>query len=168
MSYGKSLIDRIMISTGDLIITIDSDGQHDPRDILNICKPVLENQADIVIGSRYKGNYYYRIPFVNRAGEAFLEIMMLILYGKRVTNNQGGFRVFHSRTISIFNDCRFMGMAFTTELLIKAFLKGYRVVERPINLHDRPVGKSRVKKIKLLLDLLYCMLFYFSTKLNIN
>ncbi len=159
--YGKSLIDGIMKSTGDLIITIDSDGQHDPRDIINLCKPVIENQADIVVGSRYKGNYFYRIPFVNRAGEAFLEIMMLILFGKRVTNNQGGFRVFHRRTISIFNDFKFMGMAFTTELLIKSFLKGYRVVEKPINLHDRPVGKSRVRKIPLLMNLLLCMFYYF-------
>ena len=44
-----------MRCTGVFIITIDSDGQQDPRDILNLCKPVLVNQVDNVIGSRYEG-----------------------------------------------------------------------------------------------------------------
>ncbi len=53
--YGKTLIDGIYKSTGDIILTIDSDGQHDPMDIITLIQPILDNDADIVIGSRYLG-----------------------------------------------------------------------------------------------------------------
>ena len=164
--YGQTLIDGIRKTTGDLIVTIDSDGQHDPLDIPYLCEIVSNGEADIVVGSRYVGNYYYQIPFVNRVGEALIEILMKIFFGKSVKNNQGGLRIFHRKTIDIFTDIKFSGMIFTTELLIKSFLHGYKVVEGPINLIDRPVGNSRVKKIKLLVNLFQCFTYYLFQKIH--
>jgi glycosyltransferase involved in cell wall biosynthesis len=160
LGYGKSLIDGIRRSSGDLIITIDSDGQHDPGDVFALCAPILKANADIVIGSRYTGKYNYNIPVINRAGEVFLEVMLQILYGQTVKNNQGGFRAFHRRTINMFDSIKFEGMAFTTEILLQAITSGYTIVEAPIHLQDRLVGKSRVKKFRLLLNLFYCFLYY--------
>ncbi|QEE16038.1 glycosyltransferase family 2 protein [Promethearchaeum syntrophicum] len=160
IGYGRTLIDGIQKASGDLIITIDSDGQHEPKDIPILCQLIIENNADIVVGSRYKGRYNYQIPFFNRAGEAFIEVIVFLIFGKIIKNNQGGFRVFHKRTLDIFKNLKFHGMAFTTEILMSAFLKNYRVVEGPINLYNRPIGKSRVKKIKLLLNLIICFLTY--------
>ena len=166
IGYGRALIDGIHKATGDLIITIDSDGQHEPRDIPILCQPVLENKTDIVVGSRYSGQYNYNIPFFNRAGEAFIEGMLYIIFGQTVKNNQGGLRVFHKRTLDIFDNIQFFGMAFTTEIIMNAFLKSYRVIEGPINLYNRPVGKSRVKRIPLLLNLLLCITTYSVKKIR--
>ena len=63
VGYGRTLIDGIQKTSGDLIITIDSDGQHEAKDIPLLCQPIIENNADIVVGSRYKGRYNYQIPF---------------------------------------------------------------------------------------------------------
>lgn len=54
---------------GDIIIIIDSDGQHDPVDIPKICVPILNGECDFVIGSRYLGEYYYMFSILKRTGE---------------------------------------------------------------------------------------------------
>jgi glycosyltransferase involved in cell wall biosynthesis len=168
LGYGKALINGILQSTGDIIITIDSDGQHDPGDIPGLCEPILQNKADLVVGSRYKGSYSYRIPFINRAGEAFVEIMLRIFFDHKngIKNNQGGFRAFNHKTVKIFKEITFHGMTITTEILILALQKGFRVLEAPITLKDRLVGKSRVRKVVLLGNILYCFFYYYVKSLN--
>ena len=47
--YGKTLIDGISKSTGEINLTLDSDGQHDPMDILTLIKPILDNDDTFVI-----------------------------------------------------------------------------------------------------------------------
>ncbi|MHA1728289.1 MAG: glycosyltransferase family 2 protein [Promethearchaeota archaeon] len=160
MGYGKSLIDGVKHCTGDIIVTIDSDGQHVPKDLLRLYKPIVEGKADIVIGSRYLGSYNYNIPFSNRLGEAFIEIMLNIVFRNSIKNNQGGFRVFHRRTLEIFDNVVFFGMAFTTELLMLGLITGYKIKEMPINLRIREVGKSNVKKVRLLMNILRCIGYY--------
>ncbi|UYP48029.1 Undecaprenyl-phosphate 4-deoxy-4-formamido-L-arabinose transferase [Candidatus Lokiarchaeum ossiferum] len=158
--YGKTLLDGIFLSTGDIIITLDSDGQHDPRDIPQLCKPVIDGSADFVIGSRYQGKYCYSLPFMNRIGEAFIEIIIKIFFNESIQNNQGGFRVFHRNSLSIFEDIKFHGMAFTTELIMKAKMQKLRIKSLPIHLFGRIEGKSRVKKIPLFMTLLHSFLYY--------
>lgn len=158
--YGGALLDGIKSTEGDIIITLDSDGQHDPKDIPVLIKPVIDGKVDIVVGSRYCGRYNYTIPLINRTGEAILETVLRVVFGIRIRNNQGGFRVFHRRTLDIFSETIFMDMAFTTEILMIGAIKGYRIEEGPINLSGRTVGVSRVKRIKLLRDLVKSLIFY--------
>ena len=66
------------------------------------------------------------------------------MFGKGVKNNQGGFRAFNRKILKLLNQIHNYDMAFTTELLFLAYLNQYRVIEKPIHLHDRPSGKSRV------------------------
>ncbi|MHA1337355.1 MAG: glycosyltransferase family 2 protein [Promethearchaeota archaeon] len=53
--YGAALLTGIKHAKGKIIVTMDSDGQHNPEEIDNLIKPILENKADMTIGSRYKG-----------------------------------------------------------------------------------------------------------------
>lgn len=161
MGYGKALLDGIFYASGDIIITLDSDGQHEPRDVVNLIKPIIENKADIAIGSRYMGNYYYKLPFSSRIGEAFIEFMLKVLFNVKVQNNQGGFRAFKSKTIHpLFRDIQFNGFEFATETIIRAKLKKYNIKEAPINVYGREYGKSRIKLMKLLFSLIHCLLHY--------
>ena len=56
--YGAALNTGIHFSKGRIFLTMDSDGQHRAEDIINLVKPIIENNADIVIGSRYKGTMF--------------------------------------------------------------------------------------------------------------
>jgi glycosyltransferase involved in cell wall biosynthesis len=64
--YGKALLTGIANSTGRIILTMDSDGQHLPEDIFNLVEPILTKKADITIGSRYVGTYNYKLPVSTR------------------------------------------------------------------------------------------------------
>lgn len=76
----------------DLAVTIDSDGQHDPNDIPALIQPILDRQADVVIGSRLlkpEGMPWYRI-----IGNWFLTWLTSWLFGIKMTDSQSGFRAF--------------------------------------------------------------------------
>ena len=158
--YGAALLTGIRHSKGKIFITMDSDGQHQASDLYNLVKPIFDGQADITIGSRYKGSYSYKLPFSTRIGEAILEVVIRVLFGQLVKNNQSGFRAFHRRTYKMFEETRFHGYAFTTELLLSAALHDYRIKECPINLLGRDHGASYIVLNKLLLSLTLCIGLY--------
>ena len=108
-------------------------------DIITLIQPILDNDADIVIGSRYLGQYDYTIPLTTRGGEALIEVILKLLFGKGVKNNQGGFRAFNRKILKLLYQIHNYDMAFTTELLFLTYLNQYRVIEKPIHLHDRPM-----------------------------
>ncbi len=49
-------LDAAKLLDADIVVTMDSDGQHDPKDIKSLLKPILEDKADVVIGSRMINN----------------------------------------------------------------------------------------------------------------
>ena len=159
--YGKALLTGIRHSKGDIIITMDSDGQHRTEDIINLLKPVLNGDADITIGSRYKGTFNYKLPVATRLGEALLEIIIRLLFGQKIKNNQCGFRALNRKTIDIFENIRFNGYAFTTELILQAVLRRYKIEEVPINLASREFGSSYIILKKLIPMLSLCIIIYF-------
>ena len=158
--YGAALNTGIKLSRGDIFITMDSDGQHQAKDIINLVKPIIEGEADITIGSRYKGSYNYELPIATRFGEAILEIGIRFFFAQKVKNNQSGFRAFHRRTFKIFKGIIFTGYAFTTELILSAALHDFRIKEVPIDLSGRTFGSSYIILYKLLFSLFLCMYLY--------
>lgn len=158
--YGRALLTGIKNATADIIITMDSDGQHRAEDLFNLVSPIIHDKADITIGSRYVGSYNYRLPNSTRIGEAAIEKFILIFFRQKIMNNQGGFRAFHKKTCKIFDDIRFEDYAFTLELLLKAALSEFRIQEVPIHLYDREHGSSKIIITKLILNLLLCIVYY--------
>jgi len=159
--YGGALLTGIKAARGQVLITMDSDGQHRSEDLFNLIKPVLDGKADITVGSRYKGSFNYRLPLATRVGEAMLEIVITLFFGQRIKNNQCGFRAFHKRTYKIFDNIKFHGYAFTTELILLALLYNFRIREYPIHLLKRKHGNSYIILIKLSISLILCLMFYF-------
>ncbi|MBA7534144.1 Undecaprenyl-phosphate 4-deoxy-4-formamido-L-arabinose transferase [subsurface metagenome] len=158
--YGAALTTGIQYSKGEVFITIDSDGQHRPKDFFNLIKPIFDGEADITIGSRYKGSYNYELPLATRLGEAILEVGIRIFFAQKVKNNQGGFRAFHRRTYKMFEETQFHGYAFTTELILSAVLHDYKIKECPIHLLGREHGASYIVLNKLLISLMLCIGLY--------
>jgi len=158
--YGAALLTGIRHRKGKIFVTMDSDGQHQACDLYNLIKPILDGQADITIGSRYEGSYSYELPISTRIGEAILEVVIRVLFGQLVKNNQGGFRAFHRRTYQMFEETQFHGYAFTTELILSAALHNYKIKECPIHLLGREHGASYIVLNKLLLSVMLCIGLY--------
>ena len=160
LGYGAALLSGIRYSKGKIFITMDSDGQHQASDLYFLVKPILDGQADITIGSRYLGSYSYTLPLSTRIGEAVLEVVIRFFFGQKVKNNQGGFRAFHRKTIKMFEDIRFHGYAFTTELILSAVLHNYKIKECPIALLGREHGASYIILNRLFISLMLCVGLY--------
>lgn len=113
----------------DIIVTLDSDGQHDPDEIPLLVQPLVEKKADLVIGSRFMGDYQIR------KYRKFGIDVITALYNKgnkqQITDSQSCFRAF---TRDVAKDIRITehGFGFSTEFLIKARARGYRILEVPI------------------------------------
>jgi glycosyltransferase involved in cell wall biosynthesis len=166
--YGAAIITGMKHARGKVIVTMDSDGQHSPDDILHLVMPIFENKVDNSIGSRYLGSCYYRLPLSTRFGEVLIEKLVQTWFGIKIVNNQNGFRAYNRKMLHIFDNIRFLGYAFCTEQIIKAKLNGYRIKEYPIKVYNREYGSSKVVLWKLALDIFSCLLIYYYKKIRYN
>lgn len=86
----------------DIIVTMDSDGQHNPADIPKLVAPILKGEADLVNGSRYLYGHATDTPAYRRLGQTILDKVTIINSGVRITDSQSGFRAFSASTKIFF------------------------------------------------------------------
>jgi glycosyltransferase involved in cell wall biosynthesis len=132
---------------GDICVTMDADGQHQPEDIETLVSPIVKNEYDVVIGSRVLGAREKDNP-IRIAGVHLFSAIISSLLGKRITDPSSGFRAFKMnkiKSIDLYED-----QYHTSELIIDAVKKGLRVQEVPITILKRKFGKSKKGK-----DLVY-------------
>lgn len=147
MGKGYALRAGFSKARGNIIITIDSDGSHDPYDIPKILEPILKNEADLIIGSRFLNNKNIFVNGLNKAGAKILNFTIRILTGRAISDSQSGYRAFKSsiaKTISL----KSVGYEIESEMLIKAIKKGFRAKEVPIKFEQRTYGRSKLDPIK--------------------
>lgn len=166
--YGNAILTGMRYATGEVIVSMDTDGQHRPDDIFNLIKPIFEGKADYTIGSRYLGSYHYRLPIATRLGEIFVEKFFQIFFGIRIMNNQNGFRAFTKGLIPVFSNAKFLGYAFCTEQILQAKISEHKVLECPIKVYDREYGYSKIKLHTLTLNILASLLIYYLIKFKLN
>ena len=113
----------------DIIVTLDSDGQHDPDEIPFVVQPLIEKKADLMIGSRFMGDY--EIPKYRKFGIDVITALYNIGKKQQITDGQSCLRAFTrdvAKNIKITEN----GFGFSTEFIIKARAHGYRIMEVPI------------------------------------
>jgi len=162
--YGAAILGGLKHAQGDIIVTIDSDGQHNPEEIPYLIKTILNNKADIAIGSRYKGKSNYNYPLYRRIGEFVIKVIIWIFFYQEIANNQSGFRAFKSSIKYIFNDMNHKGMEFTTEFLFRAYSNELKIKEVPISVNARVHGSSKVKNNQILRGVCGSIIRYFRKK----
>ena len=152
-----------------VIVTIDTDGQHDPADIPRLVQPILRGEADMVNGSRYLNGDKKDTPFYRRVGQMVLDTATNFDAGLSVTDSQSGFRAFSGRAKDVF---RFHqnGLAIESEMLADAAAAGLRIKEVEIGVRydvdgssEHPVAHGVRVLIKVLHDMeLRRPLYYFT------
>ena len=168
LGYGAALITGFKNAKGNIIVTLDSDGQHKPEEIEKIMKPILQGKADLVIGSRYLGDCDYKVPLFTRIGEYCVNICILTLFHQRVGNNQSGYRCFRKEILKKLNDNLFVGMGFTTEFLFECAFNKLKILEVPISLNPREHGTSHVNIVKVFKSILNCIAIYYLKKYHLK
>jgi len=114
----------------DMLITFDADGQHRIEDIDKVILPIKNNQADIVIGSRFLENSS-KIPKYRKLGINIITKVTNSTINEKITDSQSGFRAYNKKTLEKINPTE-KGMGISTEILIKASKINLIIVEVPI------------------------------------
>ena len=130
------------IDDDSIIVTIDGDGQHNPDEIPTIIKPIIEDGADLVNGSRYMNGPEENTPAYRRVGQKVLDIATNISAGIKVTDSQSGFRAFSPRTKGVFR-FKDTGFGIESEMLVDAAEAGLKIVEVPITVRYDLDGSTK-------------------------
>lgn len=112
------------------LVLLDGDGQHEPEYIPNLLRPVLEGEADMVVGSRFlaKSN---NVPQYRRMGQHLLTLVTNLGSRVKLTDSQSGFRAFSCKAI---NNMSFAegGLSVESEMQFSISRSGLRVAEVPV------------------------------------
>ncbi len=117
----------------DVLVTIDADGQHDVADVEKIIKPIINNECDIVIGSRFLEKSQ-DIPTYRKFGINIITKVTNASMKDNLTDSQSGFRAYNKKVIEEISPSE-TGMGVSTEILIKASNKNLRIGEVPITVN---------------------------------
>jgi glycosyltransferase involved in cell wall biosynthesis len=113
-----------------LIVILDSDGQHLPEEIPQLLQPLLEGRADLVSGSRFKGTL--RTRFINKLGNHFLRLLSFALTWRWLSDTETGYRAFRADKLAEL-DLHSNGYEIESEIMMAALLRRFRIVEVPIH-----------------------------------
>jgi len=127
---------------GQIIITLDSDGSHDPKEIPKLIEP-LYNGIDIATGSRFINNKEVTTK-LNKLGNKIINAIIMTLTGKYITDSQTGFRAIKRKVLQKLN-LKAQGYEIETEITVKGLKNGFKYVEIPINCKKRTDGCSKLR-----------------------
>ncbi len=103
---------------GDIIVTIDSDGSHKPEELPEVMAPVLEDKADLVIGSRYMNHKKVAARKLNAFGVKLFNSFIELLTGVAITDSQSGYRAM-KREVLKNQKPKSGGYEIESEMLVK-------------------------------------------------
>lgn len=133
----------------DVAVQFDGDGQHDVRYVKDIVKPIKENKADMVIGSRFidKSSSNFKSSKARRIGITLISFFIKLITGKKIYDTTSGFRAANKKVIERFVNnypVEYPEPVSTTEVL----RLGYNVEEIPVSMNERENGVSSIKAWK--------------------
>ena len=124
------------------VVLMDADGQHDPAYIGTLLD--ASRDYDLVIGSRFKGEASYRIPFVRRVGMRVFSRIASALTGQPIHDTSSGFQALRSDVVALFAEGAYPVDFPDADMLIWVARHGYRVGEVGVRMHARMAGKSMI------------------------
>jgi glycosyltransferase involved in cell wall biosynthesis len=166
--YGAAIRELFRVAVtkeADIMVTLDSDGQHDPSQIPSLLKPVLDDECDIVIGSRFIGSLPVtsRIPKYRDFGIRTITKFAQAATHSHLTDAQSGFRAYNKEAIARMT-LHNKGMSVSTEILIQASENDLRIGEVPVTISYDIKGGSTHNPISHGLGVLMNVIQYISLR----
>jgi glycosyltransferase involved in cell wall biosynthesis len=133
----------------DIYLMVDGDGTYQASEAQGLIEPILRGQAEMVIGARWTKDSCSKARAVNLLGNRLFRATVNSLFGAGLNDVLSGYRAFSREFVK---GVKLTGGGFETEveLTIKAVIGGWRIVETPISLAERPRGSH--SKIRVLRD----------------
>jgi len=149
---GRAYLDGFRVALGGdarIVMQMDADWSHDPKDLPRLIAPIEAGTADLVIGSRYaKGggvtDWGLARRVISRGGSLFAKLVLRL----PANDLTGGYKAWRATTLTTvpFDGVRAGGYVFQIEMTYRASRLGARIREVPITFRDRRVGRSKMSR----------------------
>ncbi|MCX8147045.1 MAG: glycosyltransferase family 2 protein, partial [Candidatus Woesearchaeota archaeon] len=153
----KTGIDYSLQKKADIIVTFDADGQHKPEEIKDLIRPIINKEADIVLGSRFLGKKS-NVPFMKKIVLKLGVVFTFLYSGIWLTDTHNGFRAL-SRKAAEKIEIRQDRMEHASEIIDEIRKKKLRYKEVPVTImysyYARQKGQSPLNSIKIAFRLVW-------------
>lgn len=127
----------------DIAVQLDGDGQHPPSELLKIITPILNDEADVCIGSRFIDKEGFQSSFMRRLGISILSFLIKLRSGKTILDCTSGYRAFNKKAIDL--SVNYYPKKYPEpESTLYFIKKGLRVKEAPVIMEARDGGVSSI------------------------
>ncbi len=148
---GDGIRKGIRKAKGDIIVFIDADGSHNPRDIPKLVAPIKKGEADLVVASRAKGGSdEVRLDFeglFRQIGSEIAAILVNLRWRANLTDIQNGFRAIRKKT-ALALKLESNGFEIEEEMIMKCLKHKGRIVEVAGHEYQRKWGVSKLPTIQ--------------------
>lgn len=157
---GAALKTGIDAATGDIILIQDADLEYDPMEYPDLLNPILQNQADVVFGSRFLGGKPHRVLyFWHRVGNGFLTVISNMFTNLNLTDMETCYKVFRREIIQGIR-IEENGFGFEPEIAAKIAKTRCRIFEVGISYYGRTYNEGKKIGWKDGFHALYCIFKY--------
>lgn len=144
----------------DIVVRIDGDGQHNPRDVPRLVEKLRESGAEMVIGVRDPGQPGFRTSLIRRAGIAFFKLLLRPILGRAVADPTSGFVAVNRRALNLFS--RTFPLEYPEiEALVVLQRRRFRFEEVPCRMRGRVAGRSTITALKSVYYVVHVLLGVF-------
>jgi glycosyltransferase involved in cell wall biosynthesis len=159
---GAALKSAFLRARGEVVVIQDADLEYDPADYTRLLQPIIENQADVVFGSRFGGGSHRVLYFWHSAGNRFLTLLSNVFTNLNLTDIETCYKMFRREVIQqIAPTLREKRFGIEPELTAKvARLPGVRIYERTINYSGRTYAQGKKIGWRDGLRAMWCILRY--------
>ena len=131
----------------DYVVQMDGDGQHPPSELEKIIQPLINNECDVVIGSRYITNDGFQSSRLRRFGINYFKHLNKLLVGVTVNDSTSGYRALNKKTLEIVTNY-YPDEYPEPETIILYALHNLNIKEVPVNMRERQGGQSSIRNYK--------------------
>jgi glycosyltransferase involved in cell wall biosynthesis len=159
---GAALKTGFLRARGDVVVIQDADLEYDPADYSRLLQPIVENQADVVFGSRFIGDSHRVLYFWHSAGNQFLTLLSNLFTNLNLSDIETCYKMFRREIIQeIAPSLQEKRFGIEPELTAKvARIPGVRIYERPISYSGRTYAQGKKIGWRDGLRALWCILKY--------
>lgn len=156
---GAAVVTGISQASGDVLIIQDADLEYDPREYPALLKPVQENLADVVYGSRFLGAPRRPTMFWHMVANKLLTLMTNVLYDNILTDMETGYKVFRRQVVEGMH-IKARRFDFEPEFTAKILKRKVRIFEVPITFNPRDYSEGKKIQLKDAFEAVWTLIKY--------